>query len=271
MSNVGRPSAAVGASQTPSDRLSDVELLAIETRVLWTIDRRGRLLSSTGREGAPSRSRAPLLFAGTARGARTIAFGSAVPDALADRLRAELDAEPLPVDPADEPDALAACERLLNVELGRVERSAGRSWVIESPPDFSSGAEIIRSTDGHGRAYISSVPEGFTWEHDEWQALMGGAFGPWAICTVDGTAVSLCHASRISEAGMEAGVWTHPDHRGRGYAAAATAAWASLVLHPGRHIFYSTNRGNRSSERVTERMGLRPIGWLWMLSPAISP
>lgn len=246
--------------------LSDIELLAIETEVLWKADGRGRLRASTSRGGAP----APHLFVGTSHGARTIAFGVDVPGALADALSDAVDTDPLPMDPAQEPAAIAACERMLNDALGPIARSAGRGWVIESVPQFSSDAEVVTSADDGMPSFATDVPDGFTWERDEWQQLMRGEFGAWAISVVEGTPVSLCHCSRISDAGVEAGVWTHSDHRGRGHAAAATAAWSALVVPSQPFVFYSTNLGNRSSERVTERLGLRPIGWLWILTPAIS-
>jgi RimJ/RimL family protein N-acetyltransferase len=247
--------------------LSDIELLTIESRVLWIHDERGRLVSSTSRTGA----RVPYLFIGTAHGSRTTAFGADLSDSLVDAQRSAIDADPAPDDPAQEPAALAECERLLNGELGPVARSAGRGWVIETVPEFSSDAQIVTSADAGTPAFGAGVPDGFTWEADEWHELIDGKLGDWAMCVVNGTPVSLCHSSRIADAGVEAGVWTHPDHRRRGYAAAATAAWASLTLSSAPYVFYSTNVGNRSSERVTERLGLRPIGWLWMLSPPISP
>jgi len=243
---------------------SDIELLTIETEVLWTIDGRGRLIASRGRSGTP----APHLSIGTSRDARTIAIGAGVPDTLAGELRRAIEAEALPVDPAQEPAPLVACERMLRDALGPVERSAGLAWVFESIPIMSSDAAIVESTDTGASAFSGRVPEGFPWEHAEWQDLMSGKLGAWAMCMVQGSPVSLCHCARIAEAGIEAGTWTHPDHRGRGYASAATAAWASLVLPTGRHIFYSTNAGNRSSQRVTERLGLHPIGWRWMVVPS---
>lgn len=82
----------------------------------------------------------------------------------------------------------------------------------------------------------------------------------------DGRVVSMCHTPRISSAGAEAGTWTDPKFRGRGYAAAATAAWADLLAATSPFLFYSTTADNRSSQRVAERLGLRQIGWLWKLS-----
>jgi predicted GNAT family acetyltransferase len=82
----------------------------------------------------------------------------------------------------------------------------------------------------------------------------------------DGEVVSICHCARLSERGAEAGVWTDEDHRGRGLAAAVTAAWASLLEGSGRVLFYSTSAENVSSQRVAARLGLREIGWMWKVS-----
>ena len=246
--------------------MTDVELLRIEQGTIWKHDEHGRLEATRGRTGAP----APRLAIGTARDGRTVAIGSDVPDGVATDLRRVIDAEPRSRDPAEEPRSLAACEVMLRDALGPLERSVGRAWIIESVPASTTYAQIIRSTDAGAHRFSGDVPAGFSWEPDEWRELMSGNLGRWAMCAVGGVAVSLCFSSRVSDEGMEAGVWTHPDHRGCGYAAASTAAWASLVLPSGRHVFYSINAENLSSERVTKRLNLRPIGWHWILSPAAS-
>ena len=51
-----------------------------------------------------------------------------------------------------------------------------------------------------------------------------------------------------------------PTRAGRGFAAAATAGWAMSPSLGGRTRFYSTSATNRSSQRVTERLGLRYLG-----------
>jgi RimJ/RimL family protein N-acetyltransferase len=78
--------------------------------------------------------------------------------------------------------------------------------------------------------------------------------------------VSIGHTPRpLTPRSAECGVWTDPDFRGRGYAAATAAAWAALVRPTGRELFYSTDADNHSSRRVAERLRLRPIGWTWQL------
>lgn len=53
-------------------------------------------------------------------------------------------------------------------------------------------------------------------------------------------------------------MWTHPDSRGRGIAA------ASLV--EGRVLFYSTSSDNLSSQAAAKRLGLRRLGRCGSLS-----
>ena len=77
---------------------------------------------------------------------------------------------------------------------------------------------------------------------------------------VDGKIVPIAETVRIGEAGVEVGVDTVPELRGRGYGAATTAGWA---LHPAirdRVRFYGHAKSNDFSQRVTERLGLRYIG-----------
>lgn len=107
--------------------------------------------------------------------------------------------------------------------------------------------------------------ERLNWTQDEWRQLLDGSLGPWASVVRGDRVVSLCHTAKLADRGAEAGTWTDPDCRGRGYAAAATAAWASLFAPGGRYLFYSTSADNRSSQRVAERLGLPLIGWIWRL------
>jgi predicted GNAT family acetyltransferase len=81
--------------------------------------------------------------------------------------------------------------------------------------------------------------------------------------------VSICHTPRaMTTRAAECGVWTDPAWRGRGRAAAVTAAWADVLRPSGRRLFYSTDAGNLSSQRVAARLGLRLLGWLWRVAEA---
>lgn len=167
---------------------------------------------------------------------------------------------PRPAGPDDEPPALAACAAILGEPLVRITDPC-----YELPPDvrFPIDAPILRSGDPGAADALRGANPG-DWHPIEWNELIDGQLGPWAIVARDGRAISLCHTPRVLTArAAEAGVWTDLAHRGRGLAAGVTAAWAELVRAPGRHLFYSTTTTNLSSQRVASRLGLRRFGWTW--------
>lgn len=140
--------------------------------------------------------------------------------------------------------------------------SASVSLVYCFGPDvrFASELHIARS-DQSVPAWLKKANPG-NWDPVEWDELLDGLLGPWTIASLDGRVVSLCHAPlRVTERFAECGVWTAPDFRGRGHAAAVTAQWASLAAKSGRRLFYTTHQANRSSQRVAERLGLRFCGY----------
>jgi predicted GNAT family acetyltransferase len=105
------------------------------------------------------------------------------------------------------------------------------------------------------------------WEHDEWNDLLDGTLGPWAMAVAGGRVVSLCHTPLpMTESAAECGVWTHPDARGQGYAAAVTATWADILRPSDRSLFYGTDAQNLSSQHVAVRLRLRLLGWTWSLA-----
>ncbi|MFI7135393.1 GNAT family N-acetyltransferase [Nonomuraea sp. NPDC050153] len=227
-----------------------VGLLAVELGVIWRLDSRGRL---PGPEE---------VVIGVAADGMTAAVCADVPDPLAARLL-DLVSRSAPPPPGEPPDALARCDTLLG---GGRTVSGGPCYLVRPPLPFEAPAEVLRSDDP-SHAARARPPRPPNWEPEEWDELVaGGAGAPWAMIVEDGQVAAICHSARLTPEGAEAGTWTSPAFRGRGYAAATTAAWAGLL--PGLHLFYSTSAGNRSSQRVAERLGLRAIGRLWKLTPA---
>jgi GNAT superfamily N-acetyltransferase len=231
----------------------DLELLAIQAE--GTFDHRGRV---TGLHG--------IVIARSA-GHQALWIGAEVPDALAAKLTAAFDRARPASSAAEPPPALERCGQLLAREARSLRHSGGPSFVIEPDTVFASQVHIERS-DASNRAALQGANPG-NWLPIEWDELLDGRLGPWTIATVRGQVVSLCHTpGPMTQRGAECGVWTHPGHRGRGYAAAVTAAWASVVRPTGRHLFYSTNAENLSSQCVARRLNLRPLGWTWRLGRA---
>jgi Acetyltransferase (GNAT) domain len=254
------------ASDAPPPR--DVDLLRIELGVIWHLDSRGRL---PGPED---------LVIGVASDGLTAAVSSRLPDHLADRL-IHLATSATPSPPGTPPDVLAECRKLLSGGESPATRldnevaasggtgdgvvvSSGPSYVLSPPVQAGVEVEVLRSDEpAHARLVRPLRPE--TWEPEKWDVLVSGGEGsPWAMIVEDGQVVAVCHTPRLTPLGAEAGTWTSPSYRGRGYAAATTATWAELL--PGIQLFYSTSADNRSSQRVAERLGLRQLGWFWKLT-----
>ncbi|MEI9995910.1 MAG: GNAT family N-acetyltransferase [Rhizomicrobium sp.] len=82
---------------------------------------------------------------------------------------------------------------------------------------------------------------------------------PWCVAMAGDEIAAIAFAARTGLLAAEVGVYTLKAHRGRGYAAAVTAAWSTLLpRHP--VLFYATHRDNLSSQRVIARLGLPFLG-----------
>src|SRR5215208_3104834 len=120
--------------------------------------------------------------------------------------------------PDREPPALVACRAILETGCAPLSLEAGPSYVFVSPVRAEMRIEIARSDRSRGERLQRLNP--WNWEAEEWDELLSGALGPWAMAVLDGRVVSICHTpGRMTERAAECGVWTHPDYRGRGYAA----------------------------------------------------
>lgn len=230
----------------------ELALLGLHRQTAFIFDGRGRV----AHESAPDRSRGKRFsFAGCSEGNVGVVRDD-VPDAVADELERLLAGEP----PLSAPDAVPRHGQRYVDLLGGSAR-LGLLWVFPGPLDFGEGAHLVWSGTDEGEELVGHfgqvVPEGLakTGFHrpvDLW--------APWCVALVDGMVASVAETVRSGEGGAEVGVDTDPSFRGRGLAAAATAGWSRHQQLAGRVLFYSTNRENTSSRRVTERLGLRFLG-----------
>lgn len=235
------------------EQLTDFELLGL--REAPAMDDRRRLSGLCG-----------VTIAAT-RDGQAIFVGSEVPDALLPTLVGAVESSPLGSGPDVEPPALVACRDILGVACGQLGLNAGPVYLIEPLVPVETRTRIVRS-DQSPTEWPPLVNPG-TWEHDEWDDLLDGTLGPWAMAVVDGSVASIAHTpGPMGERTAEVGVWTHPGYRGRRYAAEVTAAWADILRPSGRCLFYSTDAANVSSQRVAARLGLRVLGWTWSLQRA---
>ncbi|HMG52889.1 MAG TPA: GNAT family protein [Kofleriaceae bacterium] len=238
-----------------TESFDDLALLALQ--IGGVLDTRGRI---AGRFG--------ITLASGGDG-QALWIGAEVPEPLARELAAAFDQAPRPVNPGDPPPALERCAQLLAAAGGgdALERAAGPSYVF--PPGARLASEAadaaIIASDAPAAERARIVNPG-NWEPIEWDELIAGQLGPWTIAVDGARAISICHTpGPLTERAAECGVWTDPAYRGRGLAAATAAAWLPLVRTPDRRVFYSTEFTNVSSQRVAQRLQLRPIGWTWRL------
>jgi RimJ/RimL family protein N-acetyltransferase len=230
----------------------DLALLRIEAETLWGAQSVGRL---------PQPHAAIIASAG----GHAVVIADAVPADLGSALRDVVSDTTPRTDPAQVPVVYENCRALLEERLGPVRCTSGPSYLIPADVSFPASATIIDSAE-HSADWLRNGNPG-NWPEPEWQQLIAGELGPWAMAVTGEAVVAICHTPVRSPRGAEAGVWTHPEHRGQGHAAAVTAAWARLIRPSGRQLFDSTWKENHSSQRVAARLRLRPIGWMWKIAP----
>jgi len=105
---------------------------------------------------------------------------------------------------------------------------------------------------GHGGAFAEQRPHALV----RAQAATAGEL----LWEVDGAPVAQA-AARAVTAGMSriGPVYTPPEHRGHGYAAAVTAAAARWALdHGARYVLLYTDLANPTTNRLYPRLGFRP-------------
>ncbi len=246
-----------------SEGMTDRELLGIEIETLWESDSRGQLVRARDDRA----SVAPFVVLATAADGWLGAVSASLDEHLAQAIVEAMTRTPMPARPALPPQAVIDLSELLTASGVAAEFHSGPSFLVPRETNFAPTGRIVTSADSASERPLLFAPPEANWPAGEWNSLLAGEIGPWAMALDGENVVAICHSSRLIAEAAEAGAWTHPEQRGRGHAAAVTAAWASLVRASGRLPFYSTSAGNLSSRRVAERLNLHPLGWLWSYRP----
>ena len=126
---------------------------------------------------------------------------------------------------------------------------------------FDCDAAIVHEGSAEGVALVEritreGVPRGM---FEAGFVDLSHIWSPWVAAMAGEDIAAMAFCVRDGLMAREIGVYTVEGYRGRGYAAAVTAAWATM--HP-RHpvLFYSTHRDNLSSQRVIARLQLPFLG-----------
>jgi GNAT acetyltransferase-like protein len=236
--------------------LQGVHWLGIDYRTLFRLDDDGRI----ERENDPDGSPGPRFWLAGCADGNIFGMRADVPDDLTAALEDLADDEPPFIHPAV-PKHLERYLSLFGAD-GSAAHNFGLIYDLPHALSYESKARLIGSDSEEGRGLMRSwaadgVPEGlfelgFRKIADFWT--------PWCAAAIDDEIASIAFAARLSDIGAELGLATAKAYRGRGLGAAATAGWSRLPMLRSRTLFYSTDRDNVSSQRVTARLGLRLRG-----------
>lgn len=242
---------------TPQQR-DELSLLAIQAATLFELTEVGRMQH----ENTPDRSPAPRVWLAGCSSGNIVRIRQDVREDTARAIEALVASEPPMRDFHSMPAHLDECIKLLTAEAPVEQVGHG---VVYSFPDtlhYEHRMTLVTSGTPEGDDLIAHlnaegmppnlVEVGFVDVTHFWP--------PWCIALHEGEIVSIAFTARLSMLGAEVGVTTLPAFRGRGFAAAATAGWASLPSLRDRALFYSTELTNVSSQRVADRLGLRFLG-----------
>jgi hypothetical protein len=234
----------------------DLRLLQVDIDTMFVMSATGRI----ERENDPDRSSGPPVFLVGCPFGNLTRVRHDVDDDVAMRIL-EVAAKERPW---RDPDAMPACAEKIVELLSDGQPAAVPTALIYRLPNgvrYEHSAAIVRGDSDEGRQMLARLADrgmpdymqtaGFKGAGDFWE--------PWCVA-LDGTEIaSMAFAARLGVSGAELGVYTFPKYRGRGLAAAVTAAWSSMSSLNQHALFYSPEKSNRSSQRVTARMGLRLI------------
>ena len=158
--------------------------------------------------------------------------------------------------------------RLLAAEAPVERCDRGMLWTFPERLGYQPPATLVRSDTPAGDRLLARGTDGGMPEAMVALGFVdtGEFWAPWCVALDGDEIASIAFTVGVGPASAEVGVATVPALRGRGLAAAATAGWASLPAHSGRTLFYGAAMTNVSSQRVTQRLGLRPIGATWALT-----
>jgi hypothetical protein len=223
----------------------DHDLMRLHADTLFTYDAAGRMLRSNEPDGHP----APRVLFGYTLDGYVVRFGASAADALVRQVSEITDRAPVVVTLDVPPPILTAVREAL-------EQYAPIPWERSGPdyhfPESIAGSSgVVQVTDSN----IDVVRDTYSWLYHDLTA-----YRPCFAAVRDGVAVSVCYSSRIGVAACEAGVDTLPAFRGRGYAAAVTAAWGASIRATGRVPLYSREWDNVASGGVARRVGLIMFG-----------
>lgn len=236
--------------------MSHLELLEIQINTLFRTTATGRLRYVN--EPGPDEScpPAPRFFMGRTREGNLWRFHAELPATIVSELDELCRNEPIvddltvPSRQADTIRAVLACTGPLKSEY-----QGPAYWIATDPP--AAATAVLLTPDNLALLRVN---------FPDWlKPPPYYDLGPAAVTVVDGQAVAICCCVRVPGRATEAGVETAPAYRGRGYAGAAVARWATAVRQLGIIPLYDTSWDNLASQRVAAKLGMVEYGEDWSI------
>lgn len=152
---------------------------------------------------------------------------------------------------------LAVQERIFRLTELVAPRATGGSWRVAGPGDAELLARWIvafREEAVPDDPPVDDPPA----VAERWIAGIGRQAYFWEVESIP---VSMLGVSGETPHGVRIGpVYTPPEERGRGYASNLTAAVSQHLLDSGRRfVFLFTNLANRTSNKIYQEIGYRPV------------
>ena len=218
--------------------------MRLHVETLFPLDASGRMVKVR-----PEGRDAPRFFLGRTKEGNAWWFREGLDDELVAALEALCLRESSSQSITGPPPGHTEFERLLSDYSPVENRWAGPAYRF--PDDGATTAETVLVTEENADVLIPYLEDWFEDVQD---------CQPFVALLENGRAVSMCTTVRTTGHADEAGVDTHPDFRGRGFAGHVVAAWADAVARLGRTPLYSTSRENEASQAVARKLGLIQFG-----------
>jgi hypothetical protein len=235
----------------------DLRLLEVDIDTMFVMSATGRI----ERENDPDSSSGPRVFFSGCPFGNLARVRYDLDDDVTMRILKVAAEEP----PWRDPDVIPACAEKIIALLSDGQPADVSTALIYQLPNglrYEHPGAIVRADSDEGRQMLARLADrgmpdymqtaGFKGAGDFWE--------PWCVALDGNEIAAMAFAARLGVSGAELGVYTFPNYRGRGLAAAVTAAWSSMPALNQHALFYSTHTSNRSSRHVTARLGLRLIG-----------
>ena len=238
--------------------LNDLDLLKLESATISVLTETGRMLRSRSPEQKPG----PRMSLVRSRSGNAVWLRHDVDDAMASEIGRIVAREPPSGDLRTPPTYLADYLRILAAEPPGLQNNGGPIYTFPDDVRSPHPAQLIRSGTNDGDQLIErlqreGVPESLS---SVGFVDVGEFWAPWCVALDGENIASIAFTVGMSPEGAEVGVCSMVAFRGRGFASAAVAGWASQLELRDKALFYSTAWSNVSSQRVTDRLGLRFVG-----------